>query len=110
MIPDDKTSDINTSTGAIAGLLAGVTPGPWGTLPTRDSVYDSKFCEVACYMQAADRRFIAAARELVPALTIERDQWRQRAQDAELEIVGLRARVEYLKAQLYGAKPEGGAE
>jgi len=87
---------------AVAKMLEGVTPGPWrldgdfgvdsdamhgyvantGFGPdTEDSVAEA----------SANARFIAWAREAVPAIAAERDEWKARAEAAEAEVARLRA-------------------
>ena len=65
-------SEIDTSTAAVERLMDGVTPGPWE--------YDEesgKIFGVASFVyEHADARFIASARQLVPALAAERDALR----------------------------------
>lgn len=79
------TNQIDTSPEAIAALLDGVTPGPWvaesghtqqnGQLYWQVSnEYDAIMQNQFCWAQgdpAANARFIAAARDLVPALAAE---------------------------------------
>lgn len=79
------THPIDTSPEAIAALLDGVTPGPWkaesghtqqnGQLywqvhDEHDAIMQNQFCW-AQGDHAANARFIAAARDLVPALAAE---------------------------------------
>lgn len=91
------TQPIDTSPEAIAALLADVTPGPWaaesghtqqnGQLYWQvNNEYDAIMQNQFCWAQgdhAANARFIAASRDLVPAmaaeiarLTAERDEAR----------------------------------
>ena len=78
---------IDTSREAVERLLENVTPGPWdaesgheqqnGQLywqvtDGRDAIMQNQFCWCQGD-QAANARFIAASRELVPALLAERD-------------------------------------
>lgn len=90
-------SEIDTSTAAIAALMDGVTPGPWcagahrwptqvGCCPLVGQPFSAHhhLRNVAAANTEADIRFIAASRELVPALSAERD--------------ALRAEVERLRA------------
>ena len=75
--------NIDTSTEAVERLLDGVTPGPWAVdsgsaycdVVTEHGVPDADF--VICkHPSIKDARFIAAARDLVPALLKERDEVR----------------------------------
>lgn len=92
-------TQIDTSTEAVEALLKDVTPGPWeynarkqvGPISQEDDQSYGMICDAVCeldytYHWRSDARFIAAARELVPALLAERD--------------ALRAEVERLKAQV----------
>lgn len=74
----------DTSTTAITAILDGVTPGPWDERgPTWNQSIWSSTDNRVCFMAHSsglndDRdlktaRFIAAARDLVPALLAERD-------------------------------------
>lgn len=89
----------DTSPEAIAALLEGVTAGPWGFV-AQDDFYTGEWhgCGVR---DAADQvliwfdddpsvddptaKFIAAARDLVPALAAERDALLSRAEKAEID-------------------------
>lgn len=83
---------------AIQTLLQDVTPGPWRVGPVDDCrVEDADGNEVAQIdgdynspdlwpKMEANARFIAAARDLVPALTAERDAQTARADAAEAEV------------------------
>jgi hypothetical protein len=77
---------IDTSTEAIEALLKDVTPGPWGRntraqvgpVSQEDDQSYGMICDSVCELDysdhwEADSHFIAAARELVPALLAERD-------------------------------------
>lgn len=71
------THPIDTSPEAIAALLDGVTPGPWKYVPNgkktsiTDCDYDRLFIASGTTAPYCDAGFIAAARELVPALAAE---------------------------------------
>lgn len=84
---------IDTSKEAVERLLGGVTPGPW----TREaqSIYHSGGHGLVAHLKAhewhrdwptleRDGDFIAAARELIPALAAERDAQTARADAAEV--------------------------
>lgn len=72
-----ETHPIDTSPEAIAALLDGVTPGPWKYVPNgkktsiTDCDYDRLFIASGTTAPYCDANFIAAARELVPALAAE---------------------------------------
>lgn len=82
---------VDTSTEAVTKLLDGVTPGPWiaesGHVQQNGQLYwqvtdknDAIMQNQFCWCQgdhAANARFIAAARDLVPALLAERDAMRR---------------------------------
>jgi hypothetical protein len=84
---------------AIERLLDGVTPGSWEWTEIDPDDPDWSACEI----EAADdyvstmvlgtdnARFIAAARDVVPALAAERDEWKARAEKAEAERLTFRA-------------------
>lgn len=87
---------IDTTPEAIAALLDGVTPGPWHISPDgygvtdklvtfdRDGARQRETPNIVIFAETeGNARFIAAARELVPALAAERDE--ARAQVAELQ-------------------------
>lgn len=86
---------IDTSNEAVERLLDGVTPGPWRVGPVDDTrVEDADGNEVAQIdgdynspelwpKMEANARFIAAARDLVPALLKERDALRTRIDELE---------------------------
>ena len=88
---------VDTSTEAVERLLEDVTPGPWRVGPVDDCrVEDADGNEVAQIdgdynqpetwpLMEANARFIAAARDLVPALLKERDEARARAAAAMRE-------------------------
>lgn len=105
---------MDTSTEAVERLLDGVTPGDWSSYSDDDdpdcpagfqySLHSSKYGCVGYwtghkdnhkderwYLTEADARFIAAARDLVPALLKERDE--ARAALAEVE-AALAAQIE----------------
>jgi hypothetical protein len=98
----------DTSAEAVAKVLDGVTDGPW--LEEFADVYNSAG-EVVALIDGeylADARFIAAARELVPALSrdleamrAERDAAIARAEQAETRVAELEAeRAEIGKASV----------
>lgn len=111
---------IDTSKEAVERLLDGVTPGPWEVMETgfgwKDNgptVYaaDSELRYVAKVRDTfnitptpdlINARFIAAARDLVPALAAERDAQKARADAAE-------AREQALVAAAYETKSETAA-
>lgn len=78
----------DTSAEAIAALLDGVTPGPWewwgnsglygpansAVIWPEDGYFYSEYTQdsATVHVSKADARFLAAARELVPALAAER--------------------------------------
>lgn len=74
-------TEIDTSTAAIAALMDGVTPGPWNFKHVILCVDDDVGFEIASVdgcvhdenVVIANGAFIAASRELVPALAAERD-------------------------------------
>lgn len=84
---------IDTSTAAVTALMDGVTDGPWylssGHMQANghlywqvETEYDAVVNNQFCWAQgdhAANARFIAAARQLVPALLAERDAADHRA-------------------------------
>lgn len=79
---------VDTSTEAVTKLLDGVTPGPW-KVDEWDSHCDvvadyGVFGEgfVICEYAYQDARFIAAARDLVPALLAERDALKKERDEA----------------------------
>lgn len=98
------TDKIDTSPAAIAAVLDGVTPGPWkwNVGAPRKSIDDIRGYSVieaeeyagACWIDVRhqDAAFIAAARDLVPALAAERD--RLAAQLAESRAEGWRKGIE----------------
>lgn len=113
-------SEIDTSTAAIAALMEGVTAGPWeqdGPISAKIvwSGPDVRVCFMASDGPASkNARFIAAARELVPALTDERDAAVARAEQAEArEAEALRrenARLMAEIAELDFLRHEGGSD
>ena len=92
---------ITTETESVKALLEGVTPGPWEALDwehenggTDWNVWGPKRTNhtVASDLSGdfgseADARFIAASRQLVPALLSERDALREAALDALAALV-----------------------
>jgi hypothetical protein len=67
-------TDIDTSPEAVERLMDGVTPGPWRksySFATQVASSSSVVCNAMLHENA---RFIAAARQLVPALSAERDR------------------------------------
>lgn len=109
-------TEIDTSTAAIAALMDGVTAGPWrvehettliwGHCDKDDSTYrgmgypvaECRISPVSSWAHGPDAdagetnaRFIAAARELVPALTDERDAAVARAEQDEARVAELEA-------------------
>jgi len=91
---------IDTSTDAVAALLDGVTPGPWEFDNNEgygaDNIWSPRQEDKArvdlvaqaigdCAESEANARFIAAARDLVPALAAERDALRARVAELEVE-------------------------
>lgn len=118
-------SEIDTSTAAIAALMDGVTAGPWrvehettliwGHCDKDDSTYrgmgypvaECRISPVSSWAHGPDAdagetnaRFIAAARELVPALTDERDAAVARAEQAEARVADVEAEVERMRTAL----------
>jgi len=102
---------IDTSTTAVTALMDGVTEGPWylssGHMQSNgqlywqvETAYDAVVNNQFCWAQGdhgANARFIAAARQLVPALVAERDAADQRA-------AALLARVAALEADCAAAR------
>ena len=91
---------IDTSKEAVERMLIGVTPGPWQT--GQSSWNDDGEVQYTLHgikhARYADCMFIAAARELVPALTAERDAQTARADAAEAEVSRLTAELTALRA------------
>lgn len=95
---------IDTSKEAVERLLDGVTPGPWG----QDGPVSAKIVWAGpdlrvCFLTSdgpasKNARFIAAARELVPALAAERDAQTARADAAEAEVARLKDENERLRS------------
>lgn len=108
------TDKIDTSTEAVTALMDGVTAGPWrvehettliwGHCDKDDSTYrgmgypvaECRISPVSSWAHGPDAdagetnaRFIAASRELVPALAAERDAAILRAERAEKSLVDL---------------------
>lgn len=97
---------VDTSTEAVTKLLDGVTPGPWGAESGHVQQNGQLYWQVTdknhaimqnqfCWCQgdhAANARFIAAARDLVPALLAERDDLRTKL-DAAVEALEKLARL-----------------
>jgi hypothetical protein len=94
------TQDITPE--AVAKVLEGVTPGPWaynthrevGPLHTGDDQAYGMICDAVCEVNfdadhLGNARFIAWAREAVPAIAAERDEWKARAEAAEAEVARL---------------------
>lgn len=80
---------VDTSTEAVERLLDGVTPGPWTLRLAYDddrAVIDGTGFPVAYDVASADRRFIATARDLVPALLAERDALAAAKWSAEADV------------------------
>jgi hypothetical protein len=81
----------DTSTEAVERLLDGVTPGPWAWQTDTEIALDSRGYVIASTELSvhdepeilANARFIAASRDLVPALLAERDAALARAERAE---------------------------
>lgn len=88
----------DTSTKTVTALLEGVTPGPWCITGQPDKVCCHGYTKqgaakvitttnspswMGLIEPSANARFIAAARELVPALLAERDAANARAERAE---------------------------
>ena len=69
-------TEIDTSTAAVERLMDGVTEGWRDAKDDNDCVFNSDGLPVAFYVPPRDRAFIAAARDLVPALAAERDALR----------------------------------
>ena len=109
------TDNIDTSPEAVERLLDGVTPGPWredGDAPWKLTIWSNADNRV-CFMSHsngldddrdfATARFIAAARQLVPALSAERD--RLTAENAMLRgALSLVVRADTLR-EVYHALP-----
>lgn len=112
------TDRIDTSPAAIAALLECVTPGPWyhhmdgfasssvrANCNTDPDAYDSSVvlfraqCHgaVSFAQEKANTSFAAAARELVPAISAERDALTARAEAAEAEVARLTAELDALR-------------
>lgn len=73
---------VDTSTEAVTKLLDGVTPGPWGVDPLYATIVSGSKSITEVFTSDADARFIAAARDLVPALLAERDALKKERDDA----------------------------
>jgi hypothetical protein len=126
-MPDSRPATTDTSPEAI---LDGVTPGPWvaesrytrknGQMYWQVSdEYDAIVQNQSCWARgdhAANARFIAAARELVPALAAERDQLAAVLAECRLAFENVDAQVsdegefterawEQLRAALKGEAP-----
>lgn len=87
--------EIDTSTAAIEALMDGVTEGPWVVLRGRDSVcvvasgkhlIGEDFSSLWTFENPKDWDFVAASRQIIPALAAERD--------------ALRAEMEQLRHQI----------
>ena len=108
---------------AVAKMLEGVTPGPWVHDPEEarqfhiysDDATGSIVATATGFQYAprkpaeklANARFIAWAREAVPALAAERDEWKARAPAAEAKLTHITTawgedalRVEELKTEV----------
>lgn len=93
----------DTTTQAVTALLDGVTPGPWvityeyGDKHMKGPEGQSLMCDMTYYpwtfSEQADWEFVAAARDLVPAILAERD-----ALAAQLASAEARARESALEA------------
>lgn len=90
----------DTRTEAVTALLEGVTPGPWrmgqdeeGPPATCITAGGFDICTAwgGYLAEDADAAFIAAARQLVPALLAQRDAAIARANAAEAKVEKLRA-------------------
>lgn len=84
----------DVSTAAVERLMDGVTEGPWNI--DRANVLFNGSPEMGSRSDLAkviyhdeDVRFIAAARELVPALAADRDRWQARAEALEAALVAI---------------------
>lgn len=107
----------DTSTAAVTALLDGVTPGPWRVMQPPNWIVDPRGMDLAHIrgwgfltgkghqhggmdpkaagdQMDANARFIAAARDLVPALMSERDAAIARAERAEALAAAIRAMKE----------------
>ena len=87
----------DTTTQAVTALLDGVTPGPWaynthrevGPMHTGDDQAWGMICDPVCEVNFSathmgNTRFIAAARDLVPALLADRNALAAQLAAAEL--------------------------
>lgn len=92
---------IDTSKEAVERLMDGVTPGPW-EVRGKQTVGTGQMTIAKCGRKngSADARFIAAARELVPALAAERDAQTARADAAEAEVARLTAERDTASAEV----------
>ena len=73
-------------------LLDGVRPGPWEFDPRYITIVSGEKCIAEVFASDADASFIAAARDLVPALLAERDDLRTKL-DAAVEALDKLARL-----------------
>lgn len=102
---------IDTSKEAVDRLLDGVTPGPWYSEKEdpndgpEDVVTAGDYYVASLHYlrgmdePAANASFIAAARELVPALAAERDAQTARADAAEAEVSRLKKALVHMTAE-----------
>lgn len=90
---DRKVTKIDTSTEAVERLLDGVTPGPWN-VDFVNSIYAGNrkpYKILHSVVHDDDAHFIAAARDLVPALLKERDEARAALAEAEANALRMAA-------------------
>lgn len=93
---------VDTSTEAVTKLLDGVTPGHWTGDPRFSTIVAGEKCIAEVFTSDADAHFIAAARDLVPALLAERDEARAEVERLKAQPVTVQdaARVPEVKAMI----------
>lgn len=88
---------VDTSTEAVEMLLDGVRPGPWEFDPRYITIVSGEKCIAEVFASDADASFIAAARDLVPALLAERDALAQSRSHFKSHYDANKARVKRLR-------------
>lgn len=99
----------DTSTKAVTAFLEGVTPGPWVTVEESEGhgwgvswriVQSGNWLnDIAEMVNEQDARFIAAARELVPALLAERDRIAAQVVQLQRELDAAIAALDRVRAE-----------